>query len=73
MILKMLDRPDLAPKEIGRPENFVEIADQYQDASKLLGMGYRPKITFADGLAETLRWYKRHHPFLDQMGGELLD
>jgi len=34
---------DIEPVIIPKPENFIEIPDQYIDASKLFGLGFKPK------------------------------
>jgi dTDP-glucose 4,6-dehydratase len=50
---------------LGKPESLLEyVVDRpahdrrYRvDASRLLGLGWRPQRTFEDGLAATVRWY----------------
>ncbi|HVB26724.1 MAG TPA: dTDP-glucose 4,6-dehydratase [Mycobacteriales bacterium] len=33
------------------------------DDAKLRGLGYRPRVQFEEGLAETIRWYREHEPW----------
>jgi dTDP-glucose 4,6-dehydratase len=39
------------------------------DDSLLRGMGYRPQITFSEGLAETVRWYKDNRYWWEPLKG----
>lgn len=38
--------------------NFIEIPDQYLDASKLRQLGFKPQANFEEGLDKTINWYK---------------
>jgi dTDP-glucose 4,6-dehydratase len=53
---------------LGKPESMLQhVVDRpahdrrYRvDASKLLGLGWQPRWSFADGLEQTVRWYAEH-------------
>jgi dTDP-glucose 4,6-dehydratase len=55
-------------KELGKPESLIRFVDdrpghdrRYSlDASMLAALGFSPSTSFADGLAETVRWYRDH-------------
>jgi CDP-glucose 4,6-dehydratase len=49
-------RSDLEPVIIEK--DFVEIKDQYLDASKLSTLGWRCEYTFPEGIVPTVEWYK---------------
>jgi len=38
--------------------NFIEIPDQYLDATKLHQLGFKPQVNFEEGLDKTISWYK---------------
>ena len=37
------------------------------DDSLLRGMGYQPRVSFADGLAATVRWYQENRPWWEPL------
>src|SRR5450755_1769725 len=37
------------------------------DDSLLRGLGYRPRTSFADGLAATIRWYQENRPWWEPL------
>jgi dTDP-glucose 4,6-dehydratase len=55
-------------KQLAKPESLIRFVDdrpghdrRYSlDASKLAALGFSPSTRFADGLAETVRWYRDH-------------
>jgi GDP-L-fucose synthase len=47
------DRPDGTPRKL-------------LDISRLTGLGWRPKISLASGLAATCQWYREHRQQLRQ-------
>jgi CDP-glucose 4,6-dehydratase len=49
---------NIEPVVKAKPENFIEIPDQYLDASKLRQLGFKPKSNFEKGLEKTIHWYK---------------
>lgn len=40
--------------------NFIEIPDQYLDASKIRELGFKPEVNFEQGLDKTIKWYKNN-------------
>ncbi|HXK38348.1 MAG TPA: NAD-dependent epimerase/dehydratase family protein [Candidatus Paceibacterota bacterium] len=50
----------IEPVIIPKPVNFIEIPDQYADASKIRQLGFSPKTTMSDGIAKTVAWYTKH-------------
>jgi len=56
---------------LGKPESLLQyVVDRpahdrrYRvDVSKLLGLGWRPRWTFAEGLEATVQWYAEHQPW----------
>ena len=55
LILEVM-KSDLEPEIIEK--DFVEIKDQYLDASKLQALGWKCEFMFKDGLEPTVQWYK---------------
>lgn len=51
---------EIAPVTIGKPDNFIEIPDQYLDSSKIQKLGFKPQTTFEAGITETIEWYKNN-------------
>ncbi len=49
---------DIEPVTIGKPDNFIEIPDQYLDGSKLRSLGFAPDQDFEQGIDKTIKWYK---------------
>jgi CDP-glucose 4,6-dehydratase len=49
---------DLRPIII--PKDFIEIKDQYLDASKIEALGWKCKHTLAEGIAKCIPWYKAY-------------
>jgi GDP-L-fucose synthase len=43
----------LAGKPDGMPRKLL-------DVTRLRGLGWRPSVGLADGIAETYRWFERH-------------
>lgn len=56
------------PVTIPKPENFIEIPDQFLDSTKLHEFGFTPSIDFAEGLRRTVEWYKMHQDLLSRAG-----
>lgn len=56
------------PVTIPKPDNFIEIPDQFLDSTKLHEFGFRPRIEFEDGLRRTVEWYAEHHDLLSRIG-----
>ena len=59
---------DLEPRTIPKPENFIEIPDQFLDSSKLHDFGFKPEIEFAEGLRRSVDWYAKNQELLTRMG-----
>lgn len=52
---------DVAPVVKSKAANFIEIPDQFLDASKLRALGFKPQVNFAEGLDRTIAWYTKNH------------
>ncbi len=63
---------DIEPIIIPKPANFIEIPDQYIDASKLFALGFEPKVTFEEGIKRTIDWYKDNFSKLEKFAGKYL-
>jgi CDP-glucose 4,6-dehydratase len=59
---------DLEPRTIPKPENFIEIPDQFLDSSKLHDFGFKPEIEFEEGLRRSVDWYAKNQELLTRMG-----
>jgi dTDP-glucose 4,6-dehydratase len=55
------ERVDRVPDRKGHDRRYA-LAD-----GKLRGLGYRPEISFADGLAGTVRWYAEHRDWWEPL------
>ena len=54
---KAWDRPDLTP--VHQPERAGDIKHSFADLQKTTAtLGYKPQVTFHDGLAATIDWYQ---------------
>lgn len=58
----------LEPVTIPKPENFIEIPDQFLDSTKLHEFGFTPRIEFEEGLRRTVEWYTEHQDLLSRAG-----
>ena len=58
----------IIPKDV----NFIEIPDQYIDASKIMKLGYKTKISWSEGLERSIKWYQSHGDFLSRLGSSYL-
>lgn len=60
MVIDMLRKKvkDVEPIIKEKSPNFIEIPDQYLDASKLRQLGFEPQVNFEEGLDKTIAWYK---------------
>lgn len=63
---------NIEPVIIPKPENFIEIPDQYIDASKLFTLGFKPKVSFEEGIERTTAWYKENFSVLEKFAGKYL-
>lgn len=63
---------DIEPITIPKPANFIEIPDQYIDASKLFALGFMPEVSFEDGIKRTTDWYKENFSKLEKFAGKYL-
>lgn len=52
--------------------NFIEIPDQYLDASKLRQLGFRPRANFEQGLDKTISWYRANFNDLEPLAQRYL-
>jgi len=58
---------------IPKPENFIEIPDQFLDSAKIHDFGFEPKVGFQDGLERTVDWYREHSDLFNRLGARYLD
>ena len=58
----------LEPVTIPKPENFIEIPDQFLDSAKLHEFGFAPQIEFEEGLRRTVEWYRSNQDLLSRLG-----
>ncbi|MFA5062258.1 MAG: NAD-dependent epimerase/dehydratase family protein [Patescibacteria group bacterium] len=67
MVIDMLRKKikDIEPIMQEKAPNFIEIPNQYLDSSKIRALGFKPEITFAEGLDRTLAWYKENFSRLE--------
>ncbi len=63
---------DMEPKIIPKPANFIEIPDQYIDATKLFALGFKPKVSFEEGIDRTVTWYKANFSLLEKLAAKYL-
>lgn len=59
---------EVTPKTIPKPDNFIEIPDQYLDSSKLMAFGFKPTIGFDEGIEKTISWYTANAKLLTKLG-----
>lgn len=64
---------NIEPKTIPKPANFIEIPDQYIDASKLFKLGFKPQVSFEEGIDKTIEWYKTNFKQLEKFAAKYLD
>jgi len=58
---------DLEPTVKEKAANFIEIPDQYLDAGKILKFGFKPQVSFEEGLDRSITWYKHNYNHLERM------
>ena len=58
---------DLEPVVKAKAANFIEIPNQYLDAGKILKMGFKPQISFEEGLDRSVAWYKNNFNHLERL------
>lgn len=46
-------------------KDFPEIPDQWMDGSKLAKLGWKPQVSFDEGLKRTIEWYQTRYKYLD--------
>lgn len=64
---------DIEPVIIPKPANFIEIPDQYLDSSKLMQLGFEPKVDFDEGIRKTIDWYVSNREYLSRLGFSYLN
>lgn len=74
-LIKLLQEKvkDVEPIIIPKPANFIEIPDQYIDASKLFELGFKPKVSFEEGIEKTTAWYKENFSKLEPLAAKYLE
>ena len=58
---------DIEPVVKAKAANFIEIPDQYLDAGKILKLGFKPQISFEEGLDRSVAWYKNNFNHLERL------
>jgi len=74
-IKNVLDVIDMLQARIARiepiikekPANFIEIPDQYLSAAKIRVLGFRPQISFQQGLDHCVKWCRDHYDHLGRL------
>jgi CDP-glucose 4,6-dehydratase len=59
---------ELEPVTIPKPENFIEIPDQFLDSAKLHEFGFKPETDFVEGLRRCVEWYAKNQDVLTRLG-----
>jgi CDP-glucose 4,6-dehydratase len=75
-VIEMLQKvlgSSLEPITIPKPENFIEIPDQFLDSQKLHEFGFVPQVGFVEGLERTVDWYRENRTLLSKLGNRYLD
>lgn len=57
---------DVEPIVIGKPDNFIEIPDQYLDSSKIQALGFKAEVSFEEGIDRTIAWYKKNYNHIEK-------
>ena len=67
-VIKMISKriKFIKPVTIPKPPNFIEIPDQYLDSSKIRKLGFKPQISFEEGLNKTIGWYKKNAKLIEK-------
>ncbi len=63
----------MEPITIPKPDNFIEIPDQFLDSQKLHDFGFVPQTPFEEGLRRTVDWYAENRELLARLGSRYLD
>ena len=63
---------DVESVVIPKPANFIEIPDQFMDSSKLAALGFKPRVTFDEGLDRAIAWYQTNRKYLAKLGYKYL-
>ena len=64
---------ELVPNTIPKPDNFIEIPDQFLNSQKLHDFGYVPQTSFDKGVEQTVEWYQDNRALLSKLGSRYLD
>jgi CDP-glucose 4,6-dehydratase len=62
----------LEPITIPKPDNFIEIPDQFLDSQKLHDFGFVPQVGFTKGIERTVEWYAENQDLLAKLGNRYL-
>jgi CDP-glucose 4,6-dehydratase len=71
-ICMAMGRPEVQPKVISKDVNFIEIPDQYLDASKIRKLGFVAHTELPEGLERTIEWYRHHQKHFMRIGHNYL-
>lgn len=55
---------DVEPITRAKAANFIEIPDQFLDASKIRALGFRPRVHFEEGIERSIAWYRTNMEYL---------
>jgi CDP-glucose 4,6-dehydratase len=71
-IMQKMGKTHLKPEIIPKDVNFIEIPDQYIDASKIMKLGYKTKVSWNEGLEHSIKWYQDHGDYLSRLGSSYI-
>jgi CDP-glucose 4,6-dehydratase len=71
-IMQKMGKTNLKPQIIPKDVNFIEIPDQYLDASKIMKLGYKTKVSWNEGLERSIKWYLDNGDFLSRLGSSYI-
>ena len=53
------------PPEIShQPRTYIEIPDEFLDATKIINLGFASRVVFAEGVRRSVAWYREHYEIL---------
>jgi len=58
---------DIEPIVKEKAANFIEIPNQFLDSSKIMNFGFKPKVSFEEGVSKTVEWYKENYDYLSKL------
>lgn len=64
---------DIQPITKEKPDNFIEIPNQYLDNSKIRKIGFKPDTNFDEGIKNTISWIKDNYDYLYKYAKKYID